>query len=266
MQAWGKMKHGEFSTSACVATFLTILSDYNIELHHIAGNYNLPSDFHSHNPLICNSSQACSFIEESETSPVRLITSNEVISGQKNLPYTNRTTWKSLQMECPDLRKAHAYLSQGTRPSTKNTKSTLVKGYLQNIMISNDGLLVRRETTPFLPTRELIVIPQQLIKGLLTSIHIQFDHPPASQLLTLFSQNFYAVKAQENIINACSTCQSFKTIPAELHQQSGSTLPSHPCTVHAVDILRRYKQFIFILRDNFHHIQQLNLYRMSDMT
>ena len=157
-------------------------------------------------------------------------------------------------MECPDLRKAHTYLSQGTRPSTKNTKSTLVKRYLQNSMISNDGLLVRRETTPFLPTRELIVVPQQLIKGLLTSIHIQFDHPPASQLLKLFSRNFYAVKAQENITNitnACSTCQPLKTMPAELHQQSGSTPPSHPCTVYAVNILRRYKQFIFILRDTF---------------
>ena len=77
IQAWGKMKHGEFSTSARVATFLTILSDYNIELHHIAGNYNLPSDFHSCNPLICNSSscQVCSFIEESETFSVCLVTS-----------------------------------------------------------------------------------------------------------------------------------------------------------------------------------------------
>ena len=78
------------------------------------------------------------------------------------------------------------------------------------------------------------------------------------------------MKAQENItniINACSTCQSLKTIPAELHQQPGSTPPSRPCTVYAVDNLRRYiKQFIFILRDTFHHIQQLNLHPMSDMT
>ena len=118
------MKRGEFSTSARVATFLTVLSDFNIELHHISGIYNLPSDFHSRNPVECNSSscQICSYIEESENSKVRSISINEILSGNKNLLYTNRITWKKLQMECPDLRRVHAYLSQGTRPSTKNTK------------------------------------------------------------------------------------------------------------------------------------------------
>ena len=156
-------------------------------------------------------------------------------------------------MECPDLRKAHAYLSQGTRPSTKNTKSTLVKRCLQNI-ISNDGLLVRRETTPFLPTRKLIVVPQQLIKGLLTSIHIQFDHPPASQLLKLFSRNFYPVKAQENITNitnACSTSQLLYLIRTQYMQ-----------SIFYADI----KNSSLFCETLFHHIQQLNLYRMSDMT
>ena len=190
------MKRGEFSTSARVATFLTILSDFNVELHHIAGSYNLPSDFHSRNPIACNSSscQVCTYITESETSSVRSVTAQEIISGQKNLPCTNRSTWKKLQMDCPDLRRVHAYLSQGTRPSTKNTKSTTVKRYLQYVVISKDGLLVRRETTPFLPSRELIVVPQQLLKGLLTSIHIRFDHPPTSQLQKLFSRNFFALK------------------------------------------------------------------------
>lgn len=257
IQAWTKMCRGEFSASARVATFLTTLSDHHVELHHIAGNYNLPSDFHSRNPISCNSSscQICTYISESETSAVRVVSAEEILSGQKNLPYTNRQTWKSLQMEDPDLRRVHAFLSQGTRPSTKNTKSTSVKRYLnENVVIGRDGLLVKRQTTPFLPTRDLIVVPQPLLKGLLTSIHIRFDHPVASQLEKLVTRNFYGLKLHDtilSIITACSTCQSLKSLPAELHTQSGTKPPAHPLTTFAVDVLRRHKQFILILRDTF---------------
>ena len=159
-------------------------------------------------------------------------------------------------MECPDLRKAHSYLSQGTRPSTKNTKSTLVKRYLQNIMISNDGLLVRRETTPFLPTRELIVVPQQLIKGLLTSIHIQFNQPPASQtkiILTKFlcsesSRKYY--KHHQCMfhmsITQDYTCRTPPTTPP-------TTPPSHPCTVYIYIYIYIY---IFLCRSPLTRLQK----------
>ena len=257
IQAWSKMCRGEFSASARVATFLTILSDLHVELHHIAGNYNLPSDFHSRNPTECSSSscQICTYISDSESSAVRTITAEDVLSGQKNLPYTNRQSWRSLQMEDPDLRRVHGFLSQGTRPSTKNTKSTSVKRYLnENVTIGRDGLLVKRQTTPFLPTRDLIVVPQPLLKGLLTSLHIRFDHPVASQLEKLFSRNFYGLKLNDTItsvITACSRCQSLKTLPAELNIQSGTTPSSHPLSTFAIDVLRRHKQFILILRDTF---------------
>lgn len=257
IQAWTKMCRGEFSASARVATFLTTLSDHNVDLHHIAGSYNLPSDFHSRNPMTCNSSscQICTYISESENSAVRVVSADEILSGQKNLPYTNRLTWKSLQIEDPDLRRLHAYLSQGTRPSTKNTKSTTVKRYLnENIIIGRDGLLVKRQTTPFLPTRDLIVVPQSLLKGLLTSIHIRFDHPVASQLEKLVTRNFYGLKLHDtalSVVAACSRCQSLKTLPNELHVQSGTTPPRHPLGTFAIDVLRRHKQFILILRDTF---------------
>ena len=58
------------------------------------------------------------------------------------MPYANRNTWKKLQMECPDLRRTHGFLSQGPCPSSKNTKCTTTKRYLQKVNISKDGLLV----------------------------------------------------------------------------------------------------------------------------
>ena len=144
VQAWSKMTRGEFSTSARVATFLSSMLQYNIELHGISGQMNLPSDFHSRNPPSCQSSccQICKFVTESEDIVVRSTTVEEILSGHKEVPYVNRQVWKSLQPECPDLRRVHAHLSSGTRPTNKQTNMTPVKQYLHNVVSSRDGLLV----------------------------------------------------------------------------------------------------------------------------
>ena len=124
VQAWSKMRRGEFSTSARVATFMSALSQFNVEVQHISGSYNLPSDFLSRNPLNCESEncQLCRFITETEDSVVRGVAVKDVLSGHASVPFSNRTAWKNLQMECPDLRKVHAHLTNGTRPTAKNTK------------------------------------------------------------------------------------------------------------------------------------------------
>ena len=38
VQAWGKMRRGQFSTSARVATFMSALSQFNVEVQHISGS------------------------------------------------------------------------------------------------------------------------------------------------------------------------------------------------------------------------------------
>ena len=132
VQAWSKMRRGQFSTSARVATFMATLSEFNVEVQHISGSYNVPSDFLSRNPLECKSQdcQLCRFITESETSVVRSISVKDVLGGHVAVPFCNRAAWKNLQMECPDLRRVHAYLSNGTRPTAKNTKISAVKRFL----------------------------------------------------------------------------------------------------------------------------------------
>ena len=227
VQAWSKMVRGEFPTSSRVATFMSVLAEYHVDVQHIQGALNLPSDFHSRNPLSCNSSdcQVCRFIADSESSVVRKTTIEDVLSGHVNVPYTTRSSWHALQRDCPDLRRVHACLSQGTRPTHKTPKITNVKRYLRKLTIGKDGLLVVSQTVPFLPTRELIVVPQHVLPGILTSLHLHFNHPSTSQLQKIFYRAFFALNADtaiSSVFSSCTHCQSLLTLPKELHLQSTS--------------------------------------------
>ena len=256
VQAWNKMIRGQFSTSARVATFFSTLSQYNIEMQHLSGDKNLPSDFLSRNPPECESKscQICKFVDDMDDAAVRKVSVDDVLSGRCAVPYTNKVAWKSLQMECEDLRRVHAFLSAGTRPSAKKTKMTAVKRYLHNVIIGRDGLLVVRHSAPFRPKEDLIVIPQHVVLGLMMSLHLTFQHPTASQLLQIFKRSYFCLRAQALATNTtanCSLCQSLKTVPKELHSQSTVDYPETPCRSFAADIIRRFRQKIYALRDTF---------------
>ena len=242
VQAWQKMSRGEFSTSARVATFLSTLSELNIELHHIKGEMNLPSDFHSRNPQQCESKscQICKFINEADDAVVRSISVEDIISGQYEAPYANRAAWKSLQLECPDLRRVHAHLSKGTKPADKRRNATDVKRYLNDVVIGRDGVLVVIRSELYHPRKELIVIPKDLLSGLLTSMHLQLNHASAYQLQKVFARSYYAHGVQKqvsNVVNNCHTCQSLRTVPRELHTQSSTDFPESPSRSYAADVV-----------------------------
>ena len=129
-------------------------------LHPIAGTANLPADFASRNPMECDNHdcQICHFVAESENATIYATTVSDVIDGITPMPFTNRTAWKKMQQDCPILRRVYAHLSQGTRPQKKNTKVKNVKRYLRYVTIGQDGLLVVKQSTPFIPVRELLVV------------------------------------------------------------------------------------------------------------
>ena len=256
VQAWSKMRRGEFSTSARVATFMSTLSEFNVEVQHISGSFNLPSDFLSRNPLTCESHncQLCKFIEETESSVVRSLSVKDVLSGHKAVPFSNRTAWKSLQLECPDLRRVHAHLANGTRPTMKNNKVGTVKKFLRNVTISRDGLLVVKQSQPFLPELELIVVPLRLLHGLITSLHLALNHPTAHQLTNTFNRCYYSLNVADcvsNVVQSCAQCQALIPVPTELFTQTSSATPTTPLLTFAADVLRRCKQYIFAFRDTF---------------
>ena len=256
VQAWGKMRRGQFSTSARVATFMSVLSQFNLEVQHISGSLNLPSDFLSRNPPSCDSysCQICKFIEESDTSVVRHVSVKDVLAGHKPVPFGNRGAWKNLQMDCNDLRRVHAHLSNGTRPTSKNTKVGVVKKFLRNVKIARDGLLVVKQAQPFLPESELIVVPLNLLHGLITSLHLSLNHPTIHQLINVFNRCYFSLNVSDcvtSVFKACSQCQSLQTIPVELHGQCSSQPPISPLFEYSADVMRRCKQFVLVIRDTF---------------
>ena len=247
----------EFSTSARVASYMSTLAEYNVVVHHISGLQNLPSDFQSRNPPLCESSscQICKFIEDSSTAVVKSISVEEILSGHVRVPYDNRAVWRKLQMECQDLSKVYSHLKNGTRPTAKRTKLTTVKRYLQNVSISSkDGLLVVLYSAPFMPPTELIVVPEHLIHGLLTSLHLKLNHPTTLQLSKVFKRRFFALKSDHYakiVVDHCELCRSLATLPKEYHPQSSVDLPISPCKTFSADVVRRFRQKIFVLRETF---------------
>ena len=222
---------------------MSVLAEYHVDVQHIQGALNLPSDFHSCNPP-CNSPecQVCQFTADSESNVVRKTTIADV-------PYTTRSSWQALHRDCPDLRRVHAYLSQGNRPMRKTSKITNIKRYLRKLTINKDGLLVVQQTAPLLPSCELTVVPQCVLPGTLTSLHLYFNHPSICQLQKTFNRAFFALNvdaAISAVFSSCTHCQSLLTSPKELHSQTTSAPSTFPSTDFACDIMSQYKQFVLL--------------------
>ena len=131
---------------------------------------------------------------------------DDVIDGSVKMPFTSRAAWHATQLEYPDLRRTHAHLTQGTRPSKKLTKVGNVKRYLRTVSVANDGVLIVKDNQPFQPPRERIVVPRPIVDGLLTALHIRFYHPSRTQLKRIFNRYFFALdfdKASEATSAAC---------------------------------------------------------------
>ena len=223
VQAFSKAQKGEFSASPRVATFLSICHRYQVSIKHIAGAQNMLSDHQSRNAATCEDSscQICRFLANIEESVVRAVSVNDVLTGKCHLPFLTRSSWKTTQLECPDLRRVHAHLSQGTRPSKKQTKIRDVKRYLQKVEIAKDGMLIVRSDEVSSAVKERIVVPREVIKGLLVSLHLKLDHPTTNQLKMVVRRYFYALDmddAIEEVAPSCHTCSSLKKVqPPVIH-------------------------------------------------
>ena len=149
-----------------------------------------------------------------EDSVVRDISVSDVIEGSVRMPFTSRAAWQATQQDCPDLRRTHSHLHQGTRPSKKASKIIDVERYLKDVVIAADGLLIVRDSPPFQPNRERIVVPRSVVDGLLTALHIRFSHPSKYQLKRLFTRYFFALdvdRALKAVWDSCHHCQSLKS-------------------------------------------------------
>ncbi len=254
VQSFEKLCRGQFSSSPRVTTFLSTVSRYQISLRHLAGSANLPSDFASRNAPPCDDPrcQICSFISKAEDSVVRPISVHDVLSGSVTLPFTTRSAWLQTQQECPDLRRVHSHLKQGTRPSKKSTNIKDVKRYLNVSSLSREGLVVVKKDEPFCPSRECIVVPRPILDGLLTALHVKLNHPSRHQLKLVVLRYFYALdldKALDQCTQSCHLCVSLKKIPNQLIEQSTSDPPAAVGISFAADVIKRHRQLILVVRE-----------------
>ena len=130
--------------------------------------------------------------------------------------YTGRKSWIGLQSDCKDLRRVRAHLRQGTRPSKKDTQIKDVKRYLQCATVERDGLLVVPSEKPFESASGLIIVPRQILPGLLTSMHLQMSHPSQNQLKCMFKRYFHALDADHHIrvtTESCHQCAALQPCP-----------------------------------------------------
>ena len=230
MQAVEKLCRVEFSASPRVTSFLSTVSRYQINVRHLNGSVNIPSDFASRNASECTEPrcQICSFITQLEDSVVSSVHVQDVIDNQTRLPFTTRSAWLAIQTDCPDLRRTHAHLKQGTRPSKKTTNIKDVKRYLSIASFARDGMLVVRRNDHLVPSTELIIVPLSVLHGLVTALHIKLDHPSRHQLELVMMRNSYALdltKAIERTYNSCHTCLSLQKFPDSLMKQTSEDPP-----------------------------------------
>ena len=254
VQAYNRLCKGHFSHSSRVTTFLSTASRYSVQLQHLNGSVNVPSDFACRNPPECfnTACQICFFVNDLQTATVQKIDIRDITSGTSKMPFVNRPAWLSLQSDCADLRRCHAHLKQGTRPSKKVTNIRDVKRYLQHCTISKDGLLVVPHRDPFSQARERIVVPRRVLDGLLTALHIKLVHPTQFQLKQVFTQYFFALDLDSTLRHLndnCHICISTKKMNYIKPPASTSNSPPTIGLSFAADVMRRERQFVLVLRE-----------------
>ena len=250
-----KLARGEYSTSARLCTFLSTVSRYGATVKHIQGNVNIVSDYISRDPVPCTNQkcQMCSFIKESLNSVVAAVTVADIMEGKYQLPFTNKSAWVEIQSECRDLSNVMKYLRSGTTPGKKGRNLRIVKQYMSSkVVISTEGTLVVRQTEPFLPQTERIVVPQSVLHGILTVLHIITNHPSSYQLRKVFNRCFFALKldpAASQVSDSCHQCSSLKDIPKSLQKESSDPPPSFISQKCAADVIKRNSQLVLVLRE-----------------
>ena len=198
VEAYQKLLRGQFSSNARLSTYLSSVSRHHVIIQHLSGNSNIPSDFASRNPVECSDPkcQICNFSRSIDESVVRGLTVQDVIEGRQQLPFTSRKAWLLTQSECRDLRRTRAHLLQVTRPPKKDNTIRSVKRYLNKVDISADGLLIVRSNDKLAPLKETIVVPEAVLPGLLTALHLRLNHPSTAKV---FKRYFWALNTEQTI-------------------------------------------------------------------
>ena len=284
-----RLRRGQFSRSVRVAFMLSTLAEFNVYIIHRAGA-NHPGDFDSRHPVQCTfgvKCQVCSFAHnlsgptaqelahpsltkmpldiaskkvkfDKIIGEVRSISVDDVLNGRVLLPFTQRSGWKNIQDEDKMLKTLKRHMLDGTIPQRRGIKQPELKKLYnlfqhQKLSISNDGIIVKIDTDNYGNTNQMIVVPNMIMRGIITALHIKFDHPHPSKLeLRKVCDRYWFATQLNQIIQQvwdnCHQCQALEPVPREIFEQSTAESGSLGSTWSA-DVMRGDLQFLFIARE-----------------
>ena len=252
VQAFELLSKGSFSLSPRVSSFLMNLNNVNVAINHISGESIPLTDFVSRNPICCtdNSCQVCQFVTEHLDIAVRQISVDDVASGATKMPFYNMVAWKDAQKNDNDLKRVYSQLSAGTHIGKKEKHLKEVRQLMKIASISQNGVLIRRKPNAFGRDYELIIVPQKLVAGLISVLHIRLGHPTKTQFRKLWDRYFFALNSElliEECTSSCSLCESLKKVPRELFEQTTTDLGEVVGQSFSADVLRRSQQKLLVV-------------------
>ena len=280
------LKKGKFSSSKIINHLLVSISELNLDFQHLSGKMgqNFVDDFGSRNPVICNKESSspckvCNFVSDCSDLAIGALSFlisaednaiigqvdvnqddqlllNDIIKGLKSIPLSNRQAMRYLQERDPILSRVKLLLLSGQAPGHKENSS--VKRYFKStfaITLATDGCLItkRKNKNKFLE-RDLIVVPEDISKGLVYSLHLNLNHPSPTQLSRIIQTRFFFLnrdKLVQSVWEQCALCQSIKHIPKDIHEFEPNQIPDHPGHAFTVDVIKHAKKNILIAVENF---------------
>jgi hypothetical protein len=109
-----------------------------------------------------------------------------------------------------------------------------------------------KRNEPLVPSRECIIVPRQVLEGLLTALHIRLSRPSSHQLKVVVERYLFALdmdKVVNRVSEGCHHCAALRKTPTARIEQSSCSPPSTVGGTFAADIAKRSKQLILVLRE-----------------
>ena len=263
-----RLQRGEFSKSVRVTYFLSTLAAYPVDVVYRKG-LGHPGDYDSRHAMLCDTErcQVCQFAFDltgptaleamfSSQNVVGHVSIEDVMSGNYPLPFTQSIGWKGIQSEHPTTRKLKMHMEGGTIPQRRVKGQTELKRLYDlftksKISVSKDGVLVHKDYDTYGNVSESILVPSQVMKGLLFALHKKFNCPSRNEMGKIVKRYWFSLGLQkmiDEVWQQCPRCQAAKNIPKEIFEQS--TVKSDGLGRNwAADVIRGDRQFIFCARE-----------------
>ena len=276
------INQGKFSTSARMSSILTNMNRTPIKSRHISGKamLNPIADLQSRTPPICTS-EFCSvrkFLQQTTDSILEDGPKLGALTINAEGQYANRNSWNEAQKANQACRETKKLLSSGKPPPKPVGKYAGeywndIRRYYRECSIASDGLLVVKSEAEAISgniSREKIVIPKPLVPALLYHLHNNRDqHPTRSQQKAQFQRQFFAINLEKNLdllYSNCYKCSILEKIPKEAIRNESQTDVDRPQVQFHVDVIKRAKQNILIVRDHFSSYQDALLIQSEKAT